>query len=201
MKTQHLYQLHHVLFLVLIACVVNYSTAACAGLSTNDILKHYNDVRSATTWGASTNGIEFGIRVSATGVTKDSQFKTFSYIYNTTSSNLCGLWKPPHGSRLDIRLQEKTGKVVARTKAGNTLCHQPVLISDSGRVIILPAKIPVSFDENFDVRSCFKLEKSGDYVLFVKAHLYVLSTNSSLTAIDLPEASVTITFTDSDLQR
>src|SRR5207245_9688109 len=109
-----------------------------------------------TTLGTSPNGIRFGARISSIGSASSHKFKVFTSLYNTRSTNRYGLLAPPHGSRLDIALKDKSGKEVPRTRAGSALCR-PVTdhLWSRENIVLLTPEAGWNLDAHFDLRSCF----------------------------------------------
>jgi len=166
------------------------------------IAKYARETYASTTWGRPTNGIQFGAKITAVGTLNNDTFKVFTALYNTTSSNIYGLWRLPSGYRFeDVSLKKKSGEAIPRTRAGNRLCKAPWWDLSDGRIIILESKFPEYFDELFDVRDCFKIQDAGAYTLTIKARLYLITGNRAFTKLDLPEAHVDFVLTNSDLMK
>lgn len=169
---------------------------------TNKVSQYYQEVYQTATWGSPTNDIQFGVHISSIGPSSADKFQVFTFLNNTGSSNLYGLWKPSHGSRLDISLKGKDGKEVTRTKAGNALCKTSTKnLNRSGSIVILHPYKPTRFDDHFDLQNCFKLAKPGSYDLTVKARLYSLKASPDYVPFDLPEVRIEVVLSDADLER
>jgi len=187
------------LFAILIG-LQTYFVHAQTNASLKD--KYDSEMYQATNWGPVTNGIEFGVQITATGPSSAEKFKVFSALYNTTSTNIYGLWNLPEGYRFEkISLKTKDGKTVQRTIDGDEICKIPRSNLSVGRVLVLESKSVTHFDQLFDVRDCFKITQAGTYTLTVKARLYSMEKYRVYSKLDLPEARVDFEITEADLKK
>jgi hypothetical protein len=177
------------------------SSVGGAGL-TNEVSPFGRAVYKAATWGAQTNGIEFGARISSVGPHPSDQLKVFTYLGNTRSTNRYGLLIPPHGCRLDLSLRDKNGNEVPRTRTGNALCKAvPSGLRYKGYPCSLVPGAPTRFDDPFDVRDCFKVKEPGTYLLTLKPRLYALKKPyPDYERVDLPATQVNIILREADLE-
>lgn len=173
--------------------VVNVLQTCLVLAQTNGSLTSEYDaeVYRLTKWGGVTNGIQFGVRICAVGPSANDNFKVFTALFNTTSSNIFGLWRLPTGYRFEeISLIARDGKAVPRTAMGDKLCKPPPSNLSSGKVVVLDSHSPFNFEELFDVRDCFEISEAGTYTLRVKARLYSMERYDVFSKLDLPEAQV-----------
>jgi len=68
------------------------------------------------------------------------------------------------------------------------------------KAIILPPWTPYQYDK-FDLLECFKIEKPGTNTLTVRAKLYKLASYPNIEPVVLPEVSIKLILTDSDLAK
>jgi hypothetical protein len=184
--------------------VVVLSLCLCAFGQTNESAKARlaRETSRRATWGLSTNGIRFGVRVAATGPSEADKFKAWTFLYDTTSSNIFGLWRLPHGYRFKkLVLNGPDGEEIEKTAIGNALCKLPVWDLSDGRVVVLESEVPYYFDEVLDLRDCFEIRKPGAYTLTVKARLYALEAYREYSELDVPEARVAFVIGESDVER
>jgi hypothetical protein len=166
---------------------------------TNGMSEVVRGIYVKRTWGAATNGIKIGARMCALGPLRADRCKVITSIYYSGPSEKRVVLKPPHGSLLEISLTRADGREVRRTKEGDALCKRPPskLRWQSSR-LYLPRRVPSNLDRPFDLRECFDLKEPGEYVLKIKAGLYLPQAYPDYSTLDVPEVrlSLKITFTD-----
>jgi len=188
---------------ILLPIVISLRTCSVLAQTNSSLTSQYEaEIYRDTKWGGITNGIQFGIRICAIGPSAKDNFKVFSALFNTNSSNIFGLWRLPTGYRFDeISLTSRDGKVIHRTATGNRLCKPPPSNLSNGRVVVLDPRSPFNFDELFDVRDCFEIKEAGTYTLTVKARLYSIEKFHVFKKLDLPEARVDFEIKEPNLTR
>jgi hypothetical protein len=151
-------------------------------------------------WGASTNGIQFGILLSANGTSAGARLQVFSFLFSTNPTSIYGLWKLPPGFRFEqISLKSKSGEAIEKTALNLALCKTPLFGPTKGTVVVLAPAIPNEYDEVFNVCDCFKIKAPGVYDLMVKVRLYKMTSYNNFVSFDLPEAHAQVILTKSDL--
>jgi hypothetical protein len=164
--------------------------------------RYFRELYDTTTWGMATNGIQFGVRLSAIGPSTADKFKIDTFLNDTNSTDIYGLWELPPGYRFEkITLKTKAGEEIKKTSKGNALCKTPLWYLSDGRTVVLNPKFLEDFDELFDPRDCFKIKKAGSYILTVKARLYAMKSYNEFVKLDIPEASIEVVFTENDLEQ
>jgi hypothetical protein len=160
--------------------------------------RNFRETYNSTTWGAATNGIQFGIRPLGTG---QSATKILALLNDTNTTTIYGLWKLPPGYRFEeITLKTKEGEEIQKTSKGNALCKSPLWYLSDGRTVVLNPKLLEDFDEPFDLRDCFKIKKAGTFILTVKARLYTMKSYNEFAKLDIPEVSIEVVLPEPDLE-
>ena len=164
--------------------------------------RYFREIYKTTAWGAATNGIQFGVRLSAIGPSTSDKFKIFTFLNDTNPTDIDGLWKLPLGYRFEkISLTTKAGEKIKKTSKGDALCKSPLWYFPDGGTVVLNPKLLEDFDEPFDLRDCFNIKKAGTYTLTVKPRLYSMKSYNKFIKLDIPEVSVEVEFRESDLER
>ena len=174
------------------------------GQTTNESpdARYFREIYNSTTWGAVTNGIQFGVRLSAIGPSSSEKFKIFTFLNDTNATTIYGLWKLPLGYRFEgILLKDLTGSEIKQTATGDALCKTPHWDLFDGKAVVLNPKLLEVFDAPFDIRNCFKISKAGIYFLTVKPRLYSMKSYNELVKLDIPEVCIKVTLSESDLEQ
>jgi hypothetical protein len=179
---------------LLLIAICSLSVYCSFGQTNEDVFaKYFREEYNATTWGLATNGIQFGVQLSAIGPSAADKFKMFTYLNDTNSTSIYGLWKLPPGYRFEkMILKTKAGEEIKKTSKGNALCKSPFWNLSDGRTVVLNPKLLEDFDEPFDPRDCFKIKKAGSYILTVKARLYAMKSYNEFVKLDIPEVSIEV---------
>jgi len=188
----------------LFVLIYGISIHCCFGQTNNESpdARDFREAYNSTTWGIATNGIQFGVILSAIGPSTADKFKVFTFLNDTNATTIYGLWKLPPGYRFEeITLKTKGGEEIKKTSKGNALCKSPLFYLSDGKTVILNPKLLEDFDRPFDLRDCFKIKKFGTYILTVKPRLYAMKSYNEFVKLDIPEVSLEVVLQDSDLQQ
>jgi len=187
------------LLLIIIGAFAHWCSAQTNNESPD--ARFFREIYNTTAWGTATNGIQFGVRLSAIGPTTSDKFKMFTFLNDTNLTTIYGLWKLPPGYRFEeITLKTKEGEEIKKTSKSNALCKSPHWHLSDGKTVVLNPKLLEDFDEPFDLRDCFNIKKAGTYILTVKARLYAMKSYNEFVKLDIPEVSLEVVLQDSDLK-
>jgi len=187
---------------ILVAIAWINSKLYCKESTNQNLASIYNQASfKATVWGSATNNVQFGIEICSIGPNMADKFKVDTHLYNTSQTNIYGLWKLQSGFRLAMTLRTTDGKEIEKTIKGKSYCKTPDFYTiQYGTVTVLRPQVPEPYDDLIDLRDCFKIRNPGHYVLTIKPNLFALAGYQHYVKFDLPEACVEVNLTQFDLK-